>query len=442
MLEKIQKNEKKLAIKSNKIKLSRTGQNVIIVFLDRFVGALLPMLIDEKPELKNIYSGFIFYPNTISFYRYTVLGYPPMIGGYEYTPFELDKDKRKYSDKWLDASLMLPTLFKNNKYFSTVVDPVGDSDFNMRFSKDFDYATYYKSKNINYLKMTGLYNSDFYMKNDMNITNEYINILKKKLYIYSFFTISATVCKKILYDDGLYLFARQDRVYDATEHQFISAYAALYYLNKVTELNDFDKSFTLINNALPHRFYYLNYPNYEYSKDVKDIGPNKFNDAPSFMSYHTAMASILLVGKYLNYLKELGVYDNSRIIIVSDHGNGHVKFPQYSDFINNNAIPFNALLMVKDFNQNHSLKTNNSFMTNADVPYIVTKDLIDNAKNPFTGKLLKSVNKKEGTYVYMNFTYWNASQFTSNKVILNEHPLIKHVKDDIFVESNWETVKY
>ena len=98
--------------------------------------------------------------------------------------------------------------------------------------------------------------------------------------------------------------------------------------------------------------------------------------------------------------------------------------------------------MVKDFNQNNVLKFDNSFMTNADVPYIATKDLIDYAKNPFTGNILKPVNKKEGINVYMNFTYWNASQFTTNKAILEKQPLIKHVKNDIFDESNWEIIEY
>ena len=441
-IEKIQNNEKLLAKNTNKIELSKTGKNVIIIFLDRFAGALLPMIIDEKPEFKNIYSGFIFYPNTISFYRYTVLGYPPIVGGYEYTPISLDKDKRLFSDKWLEASLMLPTLFKNNNYFSTVVDPIGDFDFNMRFSDNVDFANIYESRGINYLKMSGLYNSEFYMKYDKNITNDYLNILKKKLYVYSFFSISATVCKKLIYDEGSYLLARQDRVYDASEHQFISSYAALYFLNSVTVLNDSDKTFTMINNELPHRFYYLNYPNYEYSKVVKNIGPNKFNDEPSFMSYHTAMASFLLVGKYMDYLKQLGVYDNSRIIIVSDHGNGHTKFPQYSDFINTNAIPLNALLMVKDFNKKHSLIFDKTFMTNADIPYIASKDLIDNAKNPFTGNRLKSVKDFEGVDVYLNFSNWNASQFTSSKAILDEYPIIKHVKDNIFDESNWQQIEY
>ena len=42
--------------------------------------------------------------------------------------------------------------------------------------------------------------------------------------------------------------------------------------------------------------------------------------------------------------------------------------------------------MVKDFNQNHSLKTENTFMTNADTPSLATQNLIENAIKYGDGK--------------------------------------------------------
>jgi arylsulfatase A-like enzyme len=38
------------------------------------------------------------------------------------------------------------------------------------------------------------------------------------------------------------------------------------------------------------------------------------------MHYHSNMATMLRVGEWMDYLKEQGVYDNTRIIIVADHG--------------------------------------------------------------------------------------------------------------------------
>ena len=79
-------------------------------------------------------------------------------------------------------------------------------------------------------------------------------------------------------------------------------------------------------------------------------------------------------------------------------------------------------------------------MTNADTPCIATKDLIENAANPFTGKILTSDGKSNGVDIYMNLFYWNPSDYTSNRVIIDKHPIIKHVSGDIFNESNWKKV--
>ena len=39
----------------------------------------MPFILDEKPELKNIYQGFIFYPNTVSFSAHTITAYPALV---------------------------------------------------------------------------------------------------------------------------------------------------------------------------------------------------------------------------------------------------------------------------------------------------------------------------------------------------------------------------
>ena len=430
-------------ILANNIELSRTKKNVIIIFLDRFLGGCLPMILDEKPELKSLYSGFVFYPNTVSFYRSTVLGYPACIGGYEYTPYVLDRDKRHFSEKWLEANLMLPTLFKKEDYISTVVDPIGDSDDQIRFYKTENFSDIYTSRGLNYVKMAGRYDTKFQL-NELE-DNMILEKIKKKFYLYSFFNIAAYNTKSFIYDSGKYLLARTRddiRGYYYSTKTFISAYSSLLYLKDITKFDSDKNTFTLINNDVPHNMQFLQYPKYEMIKNVTDVGPNRFKDEESFKCYHTTMAATLLVGEYLKYLKSSGVYDNSRIIIVSDHGNTFLNLPRYTLFQYRNVAPFNPVLMFKDFNQNFELKTDETFMTNADVPFLATSNLIENAKNPFTGKQISIDGKTNGAYVYMNNRYWNTSHFNSNRVILDEKPTIKHINGDIHNESNWKNVKY
>jgi len=119
--------------------------------------------------------------------------------------------------------------------------------------------------------------------------------------------------------------------------------------------------------------------------------------------YHINMAAMIQLGKWFDYLRENNVYDNTRIILVSDH-----SWPLFSmeDTILNsdNKIVFNddskllnielycPLLMVKDFNS-QELVTSSEFMTIADVPTLAMENLIENPKNPYTGKAISSAEK-------------------------------------------------
>ncbi len=69
-----------------KITLSKTGQNVIVLMLDRAMGPVIPYLLNERPDLADSFDGFVYYHDTISFGSHTNFGMPAVFGGYEYTP--------------------------------------------------------------------------------------------------------------------------------------------------------------------------------------------------------------------------------------------------------------------------------------------------------------------------------------------------------------------
>ena len=71
--------------------LSTTGHNVIVIMLDRALGQYIPYLVNERPELKEKFDGFTYYSNVISFGPTTNIATPALLGGYEYTPVELNK---------------------------------------------------------------------------------------------------------------------------------------------------------------------------------------------------------------------------------------------------------------------------------------------------------------------------------------------------------------
>ena len=44
--------------------------------------------------------------------------------------------------------------------------------------------------------------------------------------------------------------------------------------------------------------------------------------------YQSNMAAMLQLGRWFDYLRENGVYDNTRIIVMSDHGGTMGQFPE------------------------------------------------------------------------------------------------------------------
>jgi len=153
--------------------------------------------------------------------------------------------------------------------------------------------------------------------------------------------------------------------------------------------------------------------------------------------YHTDMAALLLLADWFDFLRENELYDNTRIILVADHGNsiGSMEELMYggSKSLVRDAERFFPLLMVKDFNSS-GFTTSHEFMTNADVPTLAVSDLIEDPVNPFTGK---EINCDEKTaheqFIIMSWEY-DTSIVNGNTYLPS---LYASVKDDIWVADNW-----
>jgi hypothetical protein len=104
--------------------LSRSGNNVLFIFLDRAMNSFFPYILEEIPELQEQLDGFVHYPNTVSFGQSTLFGAPAMVGGYEYTPDAMNRriDERLV-DKHNESLLVLPKLFLDAGYSVAVTDP-------------------------------------------------------------------------------------------------------------------------------------------------------------------------------------------------------------------------------------------------------------------------------------------------------------------------------
>ena len=158
--------------------------------------------------------------------------------------------------------------------------------------------------------------------------------------------------------------------------------------------------------------------------------------AYQYSHYQVNMATMLQLGRWFDYLKENGVYDNTRIILVSDHGREMWQFDDMYSNQNFDALGCNALLMVKDFNAS-GFTISDEFMTNADVPTLAMDGLIENPVNPFTGNAINSEDKTAHDQYILRSSAWNTETNKGTQFLPGDWYT---VHDDIWTKSNWSSV--
>ena len=152
--------------------------------------------------------------------------------------------------------------------------------------------------------------------------------------------------------------------------------------------------------------------------------------------YHVNMASMMKLGRWFDYLRQQGVYDNTRIIIVSDHG---IELNSFDDM--HAGMPpvdlmcIHPLLLVKDFNGEGEIRTDSTFMTNADTPMLAFDGLIENPVNPFTGNAVTDAVKYDDEH-YIFGTNWRVWQNKSKKYQPGDWWILKG--DNFFDTSSWQ----
>jgi len=141
-------------------------------------------------------------------------------------------------------------------------------------------------------------------------------------------------------------------------------------------------------------------------------------------------------------MRAAGVYDNTRIIVVSDHGNAEIawkdssKFPGYFKDPSFAAGWFNPLLLVKDFSRTAPFAEDERFMTNADVPDLATGgELFANPENPYTGKPFAANGRKDAVRIFPSFEAIPEKHSMNLFLPVGDETLT--VRDDVRVESNW-----
>jgi hypothetical protein len=403
--------------------LSTSGKNVVVIMLDKGQSAFMPYIFEEAPELKDVYSGFVYYPNTVSFNGYTGIGAPPIFGGYESTPVEINKrDAVPLRQKHNEALMMMPRIFLEAGYAVTATDsPYAN------YTQKPDMRIYDQLPGVNAYITDSVY-TDIWMAEHNFILPSTSDILERGIFLYSLLRAVPFAFRSGIYMRGDWCSPISNRSLRLT----LNGYSVLDYFKRLTDFSASaeNTSLFMVNNTT-HEASYLQAPDYIPVISVTNYGNSPYKKDSI---YHVNMAAIKRLGEWFDFLKAHNAYDNTRIILVADHGT-------QINYVSKTSLPFaldnfNPLLMVKDFNATGSLKTDNTFMSNADVPTIALRDLITNPVNPYTGNAITDEAKKGPLYIAISGSVHiedgQATQFELNPK--EDH----YVHDNIFDERNWE----
>lgn len=456
------------------VTLSKDGKNVIVIMMDRQIGHFIPFMFNENPELQEQFDGFTFYSNSVSFGSKTNFGSPALYGGYDYTAEKMNaRDDMLLAEKQNEALKVMPTLFGDAGYEVTICEPTyaGYSwipDLTI-FNDHPEYHCFLANGRFA-LEEYG-YGSDPYVVQSNRLRN---------FFCFSLFRVSPAILQPTLYQRGAYNAAPRTNVTETANEEgidivpqvlngyskstgfresFMKTYAVLCHLPDITTVESGDSNtFFMMSNDTTHDPMLLQEPSYEPSLIVDNTefdaahpyredaeGNRLLTDNESVLThYQSNMAAMIQLGKWFDFMKEQGIWDNTRIIIVSDHGHD-INTETDADYMltyvsesdgeeySLDMMAFNSVLLFKDFDS-EGFTIDDHMTTNADTPALATKDLIPNAKNPFTGSPLTTYQENP---VELNMLFSHDWDIEENNGTTFMEAEWFHVEDNIYDINNW-----
>ena len=311
----------------NEFKMSKE-QNFVLLVLDSVDSKCFEKLLENDDELKNSLDGFTCYENTLGAYPYTSHAVPMLFSGKWYTG---EESYSQYCTDAVSGSPFLESLKKNNYsvglYESCDLGITVDM-FDGRFDNCVKSVIDYKSPFIYVLsiKMAGLKFAPW--------------ILKR----YS--------------DDISFYLAKCHNVNPGAEQFFWDGKTFYKQINESNPIITTEEKCARIIH-LDGAHVPLNC-----DKDYNHIENGTYLDK--------AEACVTLIKKYVERLKESGVYDNTSIVIVADHGSDGVDYYDAYNLLKR----MNPLFLVKGVGENHELKYSSAPVAYYDIAEGISK-LVD-----------------------------------------------------------------
>lgn len=325
-----------------------TNKNFVILLADMEDSkAFAKVLKDNNKE--EIFKDFTYFPDTLAAYPFTREEIPYILSG-----------------KWYKAETDFGTYYNNALNESQLFENLRNRDYDINVYEEEFYWTDSKALELDNVKIvnTQINKISFFKQEAKYIMFKYLPYQLKK---YSKIdTLNYNNCKD-----------------ENKENEKVFRFITMDSYNALDKISLQSKNyFQFIHFEGGH------YP-FDLNKNMESIENGEYDDKIG--------ASITYMEKYLNRIKESGQYDNTAIIILSDHG--------YDGYIydNNAEGRQNPILYVKGFNESHDqMQISDKRISFEDLNESIYPELLDGKKSQ---ELLSNVsNNRIRKYMwYLNY---------------------------------------
>lgn len=346
-------------------------ENIIVFLLDAFGAVYLDDLLDKNPEYQEKFEDFTYYRNASAAGSPTHIAMPAILTGYLY------KDELSYAD-YVSQAFQYTPLYRTMVEYNYDVGIYTNARFVDKEQDEYISNIFYGGSQVS----SQLKFLEYWMK--FTAFRYFPHILKSPFLIYSGVFDELKTGNK-----GLESYSISDRAY--------------LQLQEPLEFQSEKNAFRLYHVMGAH-------PPYSLDENAVIVGNSETTREQQIKGcFH-------IIENYIRQLKEKGVYDNSTIIIMADHGAG---------------IDYNPIFMLKEKNAHRDFNVSVAPISHIDLLPTLLEILGENEAQiaPY-GRSIFSVTENE-----MRDRYFYRDTPGANEV---RHIVEYHSSGDVWNEAEWK----
>lgn len=332
------------------------NQNLIILVLDALDSGMFQKLMEENPQWKDTFADFTYFPNTVGCYTYTRHAIPYMLTG---KWMENQEPYASFQTKAMDESPLFAMLEEQGYR-------MGMYETELTYENEHIYR--FENIHDGHYRLDSI--GEFARQNFFAVWFQYMPYQLKPL------------------------LSHEDMISNI-QHRAVGSADAFIYENDVFLNAVRNTPFTMTDENC-FRFIHLDgaHVPFRYDKDANVIPL----DQGSYEQ--NVQAAITVTDAFLSKLKETGVYDNSAILVMADHG--------YTEVYNSLLGRSNPFLMIKGIGESHPLTISEQPVSYEDLQNIY-RELCNKADS---GSLIPYSDNEPRTRRFLSYDYNTESMIT------------------------------